>query len=171
MHAITVIAILAVIIPLVIYSLRLSYKVETDRQFFQGVHKLSAEDLFDTLAASWLMLGNVFLANLFFGMMYGWKNFWLILTWFWAFKFMMRHVGAVNTALKTHDTLHSFLSTSFGSDFLRKMAAFITAFTGFGIIALEIIVVMALLVPVAGVGSPWLPFVAGFAILLTLGKR
>lgn len=163
-----VFAILAVIIPLVLYSLRLSYSVKSDREFFQGVHTLSARELFDTLAASWLMLGNVFLACLVFGKYYGDKNWWLVLTWLLAFVLMMKHVGSVSKALTTHHTLHSFLFESFSSRMVRTIAALITAATGLGIIALESIVVMALLVPVAGNAAPWLPFAAGFAILLTL---
>jgi len=163
-----VLAILAVITPLVLYSLRLSYRVESDREFFQGVHPLSAKELFDTLAASWLMLGNVYLACLIFGKYYGVHNWWLVVTWLFAFLLMMKHVGPVAKALTSHHTLHSFLCSSFDSRWMRVIAAAITASTGIGIIALEIIVVMALLVPVAGDASPWLPFIAGFAILLTL---
>lgn len=168
MQLVIVLAILAVITPLVLYSLRLSYRVKSDREFFQGVHTLSARELFDTLAASWLMLGNVFLACLIFGKYYGVWNWWLVLTWLLAFLLMMKHVGSVSKALTSHHTLHTFLFTSFDSRLLRVIAAVITAATGIGIIALEIIVVMALLVPVAGDAAPWLPFVAGFAILLTL---
>lgn len=163
-----VLGILVVIAPLVVYSLRLSYSVKTDREFFKGIHSLSAKELFDTLAASWLMLGNVFLACLLFGKYYGVQNWWLVATWLLAFILMMRHVGPVAVVLTSHETLHSFLFARFGSRPMRILAACITAITGIGIIALEIIVVMALLVPVAGGGSPWLPFIAGLAILLTL---
>ncbi len=65
MQAAIVLAILFVIFPLVIYSLKLSYRVRTDEEFFSGVVQLDADALFDTLAASWLMLGNVYLTCLF----------------------------------------------------------------------------------------------------------
>ncbi len=160
--------IVCVIAPLVLYSLRLSYVVRSDDEFFLGRHTLSARDLFDTLAAGWLMLGNVFLACMILGKYYGAHNWWLILTWLCAFLFMMNHVESAAHAIKSHRTLHSFLKSKFASRSIRVLAAIITASTGIGIIALEIIVVMALLVPVTGHASPWFPFLAGFAILLSL---
>jgi len=59
---------LAVIIPPAIHSLQLACTVEHDRQFSHDVHPLTAKDLFETLAASWLMRENVFLANVSFAM-------------------------------------------------------------------------------------------------------
>ncbi len=98
----------------------------------------------------------------------GVHNWWLVATWSGAFVLMMRHVGSISAALQKHDTLHSFLGTEYRSGVLQRMAGVITMASGIGIIALEIIVVMALLVPVAGTASPVLPLIAGFAVLVTL---
>lgn len=168
MRYVILLSLVAVIVPLVLYSLRVGQKVHSDRDFFLGIEPLSVKELFSSLAASWLMLGNVFLACLILGRYYGWNNIWVVVTWLAAFFLMKRHVSAVTAALNQHSTLHSFLGEAYSSPQLRCIAAIITAATGIGIIALEIIVVMALLVPAIGTASPIVPLVGGLLILITL---
>jgi Na+/proline symporter len=168
MRYIILLSLVGVIVPLVIYSLGIEQRVRSDRDFFLGIEPLSVKELFSSLAASWLMLGNVFLACLILGRYYGWNNIWAVVTWLAAFFLMKRHVGAVTAALNQHSTLHSFLGDAYASPQLRRIAAIVTAATGIGIIALEIIVVMALLVPATGTTSPIVPLLGGLLILITL---
>lgn len=147
---IVMLAVVIGIVPFLIFAKRLSSKIKSEDDYYLASNELSARGLFDTLMATWLLLGNVIVAAMFLGGIYGWLNWWMILTWGIGFWFVGRHASNIKTALGDTQTLHTFLEQKYKSPQIKNFAAIVTFTVGIGIIALELIVGMALLVTFTG---------------------
>ena len=112
------------------------------------------------------MLLVVIVAAMFLGGIYGWLNWWMILTWGVGFWFVGRHAGNIKTALGDTQTLHTFLEQKYNSPQIKNFAAIVTFVVGIGIIALELIVGMALLVTFTG--NAVYPMIFGVALGITV---
>lgn len=160
------------IVPLLIYAWSIARKVRSDSAFFLASEQLEAADLFSTLGATWLLLGNVVVANMFLGMFFGWNCWWVVVTWGIGFWLAGRHARRIRESYGTDTTLHQFLARRYNMPAIKVIAAIITAVVGLGIIALELIVGMALIVPALpamGEGvARFLPFVFGFLLILPI---
>jgi hypothetical protein len=94
------------------------------------------------------MLGNVVVAGMILGEVFGVWTVWMVFTWFLAFILMSGRVSKIREELKPTDTLHSFLHRSYRSIWMRKIAALVTLTVGIGVFSIELIAGMALLVAI-----------------------
>lgn len=155
------------IFPFLVFAVVIGPSVRTEDAFYLASEDLSKRGLFATLGASWLFLGNVIVANMILGAYFGWTNCWAIATWAFGFWLAGRHASHIRTKYGTLATLHEYLASTYATPAIKYIAAFITAIVALGVISLELIVGMALIVPL----SPdlhWLPFAFGAILTLTI---
>ncbi len=157
------------VLPFLVYAFSLRSKVRTVDSYYLASKDLSKRGLFSTLAATWLLLGNVVVAAMILGGFYGVLNWWMIITWVLGFYFISRHATAIKSALDRREktTLHSYLSERFNSVYLRKFAATVTFFVSIGIISLELIIGMALFVSFSEPDN-FAPLLAGVVLAVTI---
>ena len=117
-------------------------------EYFGASSHLTSLTTLQSLGSSWVMLGNVVVAGMILGQLFGLYTSWMVVTWALAFVLMSHRVGRVRDVLGAEDTLHSFLHRTYGSIAMRRVAAMITAFVGFGVFSIELIAGIALLLPV-----------------------
>jgi hypothetical protein len=114
--------------------------------YFGARSHLSSQSTLQSLGTTWIMLGNVVVANMFLGQMFGWITFWVVATWAWAFILASYRVPRIRECLKAEDTLHSFLHDVYRSRPMRLVAASITVFVGVGVFGVEMVAGAGLLV-------------------------
>lgn len=161
---------LAIVVPILsflIYAFMISPSVNSPAQFFLAGESLNDKDVYETLAATWLLLGNVTVANMLLGAYFGFYNWWLIATWALAFTVAGLNAERISDKLGEIHTLHEFLGVSYDTPFLRVGAAFVTFFVSMGILALELVVGMGIVLPITE-GSILISLIVGFAFVLVI---
>lgn len=136
----------------------------TPEEFYGASSEMQAQTTLQSLGTTWVMLGNVVVACMFLGQSLGLFALWMVATWSAAFLLMSYRVKRVRNALRIDHTLHSFLFEAYGSLGMRRLAALITIFVGFGVFAAEIIAGIALLVAI--VPSPQGSVIAPILVFL-----
>jgi SSS family solute:Na+ symporter len=141
-------AIIGIIIlcSILIYQGALNSGATTQSEEYFGARShLSAQSTLQSLGTTWIMLGNVVVANMVLGQTFGLITFWVIITWAWAFILASYRVPRIRECLSAGDTLHSFLHETYGSYSMRLVAAFITVFVGIGVFGVELVAGASLL--------------------------
>ena len=132
-------------------------------EYFGANASLAPVDTTNALSATWVMLGNVVVANMFIAQIFGiYWSAWVLITWFWAFHLISFRTDAIQKALiSPDDTLHAFLHRSYGSDRMRVIAALITITVAVGVFAIEIVAgaaVISAFLP-SSLSKYYLPFI------------
>lgn len=161
------IAFLAPIVIYLLYSFLISPSVNNPSDFFLASENLKDKDVFETLAATWLLLGNVTVANMILGIAFGYFNFWLIFTWAIAFVLAGLNADRIREKLGKIHTLHEFLGNRYNTSALRIGASIVTFVVSIGIISLEVVVGMSLILPFSS-GDFLFPLLLGFALILVI---
>jgi SSS family solute:Na+ symporter len=126
-------------------------------EYFGASSLMGSLTTLQSLGSSWVMLGNVIVAGMILGQVFGIVAIWVVATWSVAFVLMSHRVDRVRSVLQADDTLHTFLHRVYASSSMRLVAAAITVFVGFGVFCTELIAAIALLIAV-------LPFPQGAII-------
>lgn len=141
-------SVMLVALALVSRGLATSEPNVSPSEYFGASSVLGSVTTLQSLGSSWVMLGNVVVAGMILGQVFGLITFWMVFTWSLAFVLMSHRVDRVRSVLAADDTLHSYLHRAYGSRPMRQVAALITVFVGFGVFVIELIAGIALLVAV-----------------------
>lgn len=128
---------------LVRHGLIASTDPKIEHEFYSADSQLSASDTHDSLGATWLMLGNVLVANMFLAQSFGILTVWLLLTWIVAFYVISKSVPVIKEKLMDGETLHGFLDRAYSSRKIRLAAALVTTAAGIGVYAVELVAIVA----------------------------
>ena len=143
-----------------------SLLVDDEDEYFAAKHDMAAVDTHRSLEASWMMLGNVFLANMFLAQQFGAWSAWVLITWAIAFLAFEKHLSRIREVPATTDSLHSFLFRAYQSSEMRRVAALVTFVTGVGIFAIELAVAVAFVSPFFGEnGKPYAILMVGLCVV------
>jgi hypothetical protein len=139
-------SVMLIALALVTRGLAASEPHVTPSEYFGASSVLGSITTLRSLGSSWVMLGNVVVAGMILGQVFGLITFWMVITWSLAFVLMSQRVDRVRSVLSPDDTLHSFLHRAYGSLPMRRVAALITITVGLGVFVIELIAGIALLV-------------------------
>jgi hypothetical protein len=141
----SIVAVVFVLLPLLKYAMEHVPSEDDDVEYFTAKSALDSLDTHRSLESTWLMLGNVFVANIFLVQGFGLWALWVPITWAFAFIVLSKNLQRIQDVPSATDSLHAFVGNTYESDGLKRVAAFVTLFTAVGIFAIEVTVGAALI--------------------------
>lgn len=153
------VAVLSVTLSLLVRGFSVFESNTSPGEYFGARSQIASKTTLQSLGSSWVMLGNVVVAGMILGQIFGAVACWVVVTWSLAFVLMSNRVDRVRSVLSAEDTLHSFLHRTYGSRKMQRVAAVITVFVGIGVFSMELLAGIALLVAtlpvsVAAIAAP-----------------
>lgn len=125
-----------------LFAFYLSPDINNVQKYFLANKEVNSTELFTTLGASWLSIGNAIFSLIILGLYFGFLNFWTAITWMIGFIILSKHSSQIKKLCKD-PSINGFLSSRFGTK-VGKIAAITIIVIATSLLSLELIVGMAI---------------------------